>query len=288
MTTNGYGTAAQASSAGDIDKVDAFARQLFRRTRNAGIDFSDVSMIVYGLHTVLKHLKAEAEDPDSLLNSGDKSRYIRQLTPILEDCEFTLQQLDTILERCGGSGSGSEGDGRNASSLNGFERDKIALIRTKLANQRLNIDMFLDTVQLHNPARSHPAVDTSNANLDSIKDKVDVIAARIFQRESSNASAGVVDDDLWRQFRNELEQEGFSKDVLRRNQVRPPTPSIIAICLLTLPRMFFALTLDNLMSNVQFLAVSHQPFVAFLKAMSRRTLLSQSRHTHLTQWLLTS
>ncbi|KAK8015507.1 hypothetical protein PG991_008395 [Apiospora marii] len=218
MTTNGYGTAAQASSAADIDKVDAFARQLFRRTRNAGGDFSDVSMIVYGLHTVLKHLKAETEDPDSLLNSGDNSRYIRQLTPILEDCEFTLQQLDTILERCGSNGSGSEGDGRDASSLNGFERDKIALIRTKLANQRLNIDMFLDTVQLHNPARSHPAVDTSNANLDSIKDKVDVIAARIFQRESSDASAGVVDDDLWRQFRDELEQEGFSRDVLRRNQ----------------------------------------------------------------------
>ncbi|KAK8022355.1 hypothetical protein PG993_013122 [Apiospora rasikravindrae] len=218
MTSNGYGTAAQASSAVDIEKVDAFARQLFRRARNAGTDFSDVSMIVYGLHTVLKHLKAEAEDPDSLLNSGDKSRYIRQLTPILEDCEFTLQQLGTILGRCGGTGSGSEGDGRNVSSLNGFERDKIALIRTKLANQRLNIDMFLDTVQLHNPARSHPAVDTSNANLDTIKDKVDVIAARIFQRHSSNASAGVADDDLWRQFRDELEHEGFSKDVLRRNQ----------------------------------------------------------------------
>ncbi|KAK8076596.1 hypothetical protein PG994_003868 [Apiospora phragmitis] len=218
MTTNGYGTAAQASSAADIDKVDAFARQLFRRARKAGTDFSDVSMIVYGLHTVLKHLKAEAEDPDSLLNSGDKSRYIRQLTPILEDCEFTLQQLDTILGRRGGPGSGSDGDGRDASSLNGFERDKIALIRTKLANQRLNIDMFLDTVQLHNPARSHPAVDTSSANLESIKDKVDVIAARIFQRESSDAGASVVDDGLWRQFRDELEHEGFSRDVLRRNQ----------------------------------------------------------------------
>ncbi|KAK8007706.1 hypothetical protein PG989_001696 [Apiospora arundinis] len=220
MTTNGYGAATQATSAADIEKVDAFARQLFRRVRNAGADFSEVSVIVQGLHTVLKHLKAEAEDPDSLLNSGDKSRYIRQLTPILEDCEFTLQQLHTILERSGGTGSGSDGDGRNAPprTLNGFERDKIVLIRTKLANQKLNIDMFLDTVQLHNPARSHPAVDTSNANLDSIKDKVDAIAARIFQRESSNASAGLVDDDLWRQFRDELEQEGFSRDVLRRNQ----------------------------------------------------------------------
>lgn len=231
MTTIGYGTATQASSAADIDKVDAFARQLLRRVRNAGAEFSDVSMIVLGLHTVLKHLKAEAEDPGSLLNSGDKSRYIRQLTPVLEDCEFTLQQLHTILERSGGNGSGSDGDGRDARSrsLSGFERDKIVLIRTKLENQKLNIDMFLDTVQLHNPARSHPAVDTSNANLDSIKDKVDAIATRIFQRESSNASADVVDDELWLQFRDELEREGFSRDVLRRNQVRPLTPSDYAI-----------------------------------------------------------
>ena len=102
--------------------------------------------------------------------------------------------------------------------LEARELTKIGLIRTKLANQKLNLDMFLDTVQLHNPAASHPVVDTDNANLDSIKDKVDTIAARIFQREGSNASGGA-EDELWLQFRNELEKAGFSREVLRRNQV---------------------------------------------------------------------
>ncbi|KAI0127750.1 hypothetical protein BJ170DRAFT_386087 [Xylariales sp. AK1849] len=219
MPTNN-GIPATRASAADIDGVDAFAKQLYRRARVAGADFADIATVVRGLHTVLKHLKVEAEDPDSLLNSDQRSVYARQLTPIVEDCDFTLKQLATILERFGSNGSGSEEEGRNGAldyePLESRERDMIGLIRTKLVNEKLNIDMFLDTVQLHNPSKSHRVVDTNNANLDSIKDKVDAIAARITQRKDSTAIEG--DDDLWLQFRDELEKAGFSKDVLRKNQ----------------------------------------------------------------------
>ncbi|KAK6062984.1 hypothetical protein SCUP515_12826 [Seiridium cupressi] len=220
MTTNNGRPAATRASAADIDDVDAFAKRLYRRARAAGVDFADVATVVRGVHTVLKHLKVEVEDPGSLLNTNQSPVYARQLTPIVEDCEFTLKQLDTLLERFGGSGSGSEEEDRNRQfdqrPLDSRERDMIALIRTKLANQKLHIDMFLDTVQLHNPSKSHPIVETSNANLESIKDKVDTIAARITQRRDSSLSEG--DDELWLQFRDELEKEGFSKDVLRKNQ----------------------------------------------------------------------
>lgn len=218
MTTHDYTPAVHLSTA-DVDRVDAYARQIFRRARNAGHDFADVSVVVRQLHTVLKHLKAETEDAGSLLNSSDGSIYARQATPIVQDCDFTLKQLEVILDRHGASASGSDDDGgRHAAPLETRELTKIGLIRTKLANQKLNLDMFLDTVQLHNPATSRPVVDTENANLDSIKDKVDAIAARIFQREGSNASGGA-EDELWLQFRNELEKAGFSREVLRRNQV---------------------------------------------------------------------
>ncbi|ORY63449.1 uncharacterized protein BCR38DRAFT_410373 [Pseudomassariella vexata] len=220
MSTNtGAPTAARTSA--DIDRVDVFSRQLYRRARQAGSDFSDVAIVVRGLHTVLKHLKVEAEDPGSLLNSEQSPVYVRQLTPIVEDSEFALKQLDTILERYGGNGSGSDGEGHSAagnSSLGGREHDRIGLIRTKLANQKLNIDIFLDTVQLHNPSKSRKVVDTNNANLDSIKDKVDVIASRICQRKNSQSSEASDDNGLWLQFRDELEKEGFSRDVLRKNQ----------------------------------------------------------------------
>ncbi|KAH6661158.1 hypothetical protein BKA67DRAFT_531228 [Truncatella angustata] len=220
MTTNNGAPLATRASAADVDAVDTFAKQLYRRARNAGVDFADVATTVRGVHTVLKHLKVEVEDPGSLLNTDQSPVYARQLTPILEDCDFTLKQLATILEKYGANSSGSDEEGRNGGSdqnpLASRERDMIALIRTKLANQKLNIDMFLDTVQLHNPSKSHPVVETSSANLESIKDKVDAIAMRITQRRESSMSEN--DDELWLQFRDELEKDGFSKDVLRNNQ----------------------------------------------------------------------
>ncbi|TID02070.1 SART-1 family protein DOT2 [Colletotrichum higginsianum] len=189
----------------NLSVVDAFARALYRRAKTSGPDFADVSTVVRRLHTVLKHLRVESEDPDSLLNSDASSVYARQLAPLVEDCDFALKQLETILEKYG-----------EATRLEERELDMVAMIRTKLANQKTNIDMFLDTVQLHNPSKAQRIVDEQGGNLDNIKDKVDAIAARLFARRDSGISED--DEDLWQQFRTELEKEGFSKDVLRKNK----------------------------------------------------------------------
>ncbi len=216
-----------------IDTLDASARKLYRRARNAGSGFEVTATVVRDLHTVLKHLKVEAEDPESLLNSDNSTVYTRQLAPIIEDAEFALKQLDTILEKyfdSGSSGSSVTGDGerhvvvndseKGWTMLDSLELDKVDLIRSRLASQKLNIDMFLDTVQLHNPSKSCQLVDTTSADLDTIKDKVDAIASRLCQRQDSGFGEG--EDELWEQFRNALEEDGFSKDVLRKNQVGLP------------------------------------------------------------------
>lgn len=229
MATNNNvngGAKGYASPAG-IQQVDAFTKKLFRRARNSGPDFEGIANVLRGLHTVLKHLRAESEDFESLLNANESTVYARQLTPMLEDCDFTLKQFDTILEKYSGSGSGSDGessaggygaamDGEMGWTMETLEREKINLIRTKLSNQKLNIDMFLDTIQLHNPSKQRQMIDTSNVDLDSIKDKVDAVAAKICQPQ--NGGMREDEDELWQQFRDELEKEGFSKDVLRKNQ----------------------------------------------------------------------
>lgn len=181
-----------------IDALDEFARKLYRRARNAGSSFESVATVVRDLHTVLKHLKVEAEDPESLLSCENSAVYIRQLTPIIEDGEFTLKQLDTILEKYfdgGSDGSGISGDGerhvlvndsdKGWTMLDSTELEKVDFIRGKLVDQKLNIDMFLNTVQLHNPSKSRQLVDTTSTDLDVIKDKVDVIASRLCQRKDS-------------------------------------------------------------------------------------------------------
>ncbi|XDG00387.1 hypothetical protein ABKA04_000002 [Annulohypoxylon sp. FPYF3050] len=203
----------------DIERVDAFARKLYKRARAAGPDLDEISTAVRSLHTVLKHLKFETEDPDSLLCVDGSAVYARQLTPILEDSEFALKQLDTILEKKYGGGDGSmQMDGEKGwTMLESREKEMISVARSKLANQKLNIDMFLDTIQLHNPSKSRRMVDTNSADLDSIKDKVDVIAARICQRKNSNL-ADENEEEVWERFRDGLESAGFSREVLRKNQ----------------------------------------------------------------------
>ena len=108
-----------------IAAVDASARSLYRRARLAGHDFAEIATVVRALHTVLKHLRVEAEDPDSLLNTQQQegSVYARQLTPIVEDTDFTLKQLDTILEKYGSSGDASGSGDDNGGSR---ERDMYA------------------------------------------------------------------------------------------------------------------------------------------------------------------
>ncbi|KAJ8130047.1 hypothetical protein O1611_g3585 [Lasiodiplodia mahajangana] len=222
--------AAAPAVATSIDSLDAFARKLYRRARNASSNFENAATVVRDLHTVLKHLKVEAEDPESLLNSDNSALYMRQLTPIIEDTEFAFKQLDTILEKYFDGGSDTSGisgvsehrglvndSDKGWTMLDSVELEKIDLIRGKLASQKLNIHMFLDTVQLHNPSKSRQLVDTSSTDLDAIKDKVDLIASRICQRKDSGFNESE-DDQLWEQFRDALEEDGFSKDVLRKNQ----------------------------------------------------------------------
>lgn len=233
-----YEMTLDSTSVASISALAATARNLFRRAKISGPDFAEVAAVVRSLHTVIKHLRAEAEDPDSLLNSSqqESSVYARQLTPIVEDTDFTLKQLDTILEKYGSYPSDySNEDGENVrrdmatagkQQIEDRERDMVQLIRTKLANQKTNIDIFLDTVQLHNPSRQHRPVDLIHADdkqQNSIKDKIDAVAQRLFQRRAKARAVGDIADEseeeMWQQFWAELVKEGFSSDVLRKHKV---------------------------------------------------------------------
>lgn len=206
-----------------IDAVDAFARTLYLRAKQASSAsprLEDVAAAVRQLHLALRHLRIEAADTDSLLNLNasdhpDVSLYARQLRPIVEDCDFTLKQLETVLERHDGDDAA---DGR------------VAAIKAKLLNETTNIDMFLDTVQLHNPVTkpNGGAFDASSqSTLEGIKDQVDAIAAKLFARRDGSFSG---EDSLWKEFKVELEKEGFSPDVLRKHKVRNPSTVDVLPC----------------------------------------------------------
>jgi len=170
-----------------IDAVDAFARTLFVRAR----DSPSISDAVRQLHTALRHLRVEASDPDSLLGSGT---WDQQINALVDDCGAALRQLEGALD-----------DGRRGDQLAG-----------RVRRLRDRVDDFLDGVQLQSRTAIAP-VKCDPSGLETIKDKVDTVAERVFSRRQS--SFGNDEDQLWREFKSELEKEGFSSEVLKKNKV---------------------------------------------------------------------
>lgn len=193
-----------------IDAVGALARNLYLRAKQSGLPFSAVADAVRNLHRALRYLSIEAADQDSLLNnSPSTSVYTRKLSPLVEDCDFTLTELETLLN--------SYGDGRAIMAEDERARDKKLLtMKQKLDNDEYSVDMFLRAVQLHDKNRPTRIVE-GQEGLERIKDVVDEIATKLF-RDRNEGSFTEDEDGLWREFKIELEDRGFSPQVLRKHK----------------------------------------------------------------------
>ena len=165
-------------------------------------------------------MKYEVEAPESPL-SRDRAIWARQLESIVGDCDFTLQQLDALLQKYERLSNG--GSSARRVKLGSNEMDTLGSIRVKLISHQTSLTSFLDKIQLHPSGQVAPTLDNHDGQLDVILDKVDVIAARMGQR-SGSILTGYDDDDkeVWKQFRQELIKEGFSSHVLAHHKVRFP------------------------------------------------------------------
>ncbi|RGP61762.1 hypothetical protein FSPOR_9759 [Fusarium sporotrichioides] len=195
-----------------IDAVDALARNLYLRAKQSGLPFTGVADAVRTLHRVLRHLRIEAADQDSLLNNADASStslYARKLSVQVENCDFALAELETLLDRYG--------DGRAIMAEDERLRDnKLSEMKQKLDDEKYSLDLFLDAVQLHAENRPTRVVE-GQEGLERIKDVVDEIATKLF-RNRNEGSFTEDEDGLWREFKIELEDRGFSSQVLRKHK----------------------------------------------------------------------
>jgi hypothetical protein len=214
----------------NIQSVGDFARQLYTRAHTAGAEFDDLTTSLRSLQRALRHLHAEAQDPDSPIHQsisagpGNQSAiYARQLTSLVQDSKSTLQQVNDILDTYEHQGTRrSARDGFVGEESDATERArKIRLMQGCVASQRMKIDLFLNALQLPNPTKTQFVLERADdQQLDMIGNKVDAIANRLFRERNRRSAVDGTDEDLWRDFKAELEREGFSSDVLRENKVR--------------------------------------------------------------------
>jgi hypothetical protein len=215
-----------------IQSAKSLARTLYRQCKNAGGDYVSLSHEVRDLRTVLKHLEFEVQDEDSILNNREGKNYAKELGGMVHGCEDTLRKLEALLDRL--EKRRNSGATSGAARRPSEEMDELGEVRMQLISHKTNVTTFLDAIQLQPKAGSGnrmsslsvaATLDTHSEQLDMILDKVDNIAARMGQRASSTmTSYGDDDPEVWKQFRRELIQEGFSSDVLAANKVRCALP----------------------------------------------------------------
>lgn len=213
----------------NIELVDAFARQLYRKARAAGPELDELATAIRSLHMALKHLRDETREPGSPLfqcdndqNNEKSTVYSRRLVCLAEDSDFVLKKADTILEKY------QENLGPSKDIVNSdAQRDpdpaekvqELRLARDSLMSQKMKVDIFLETVLLHHPAKSRRTVDESeDQQLDLIIDKVNEYFSR--SRLSPNSVAPMQEDteEIWRKIKLELELKGVSADTVCKSQ----------------------------------------------------------------------
>lgn len=223
-----------------IPTLTTTALRLWARAKTSPL--SALAPPTRSLATALKHLKFEAADPDSVLNGPREGVYLRQLGPVLEDCDFALRQVEAVLEK----------DERGL--LGDEEREGVVrVVGRRLGGVRVGVELFLDTVQLQSgetdAVRAGEEEDREGAggwgsgggggggegmrNLDDIKDKVDAIAKKIFARRDSGLGDDDDEDALWERFRDELVREGFAPEVLRKHKVLTRCLPSWCVCIFT-------------------------------------------------------
>ena len=214
------------STLSDIIIVVTFAKSIYRRCRDAGGEYAEMSREVRGLYTVLRHLKYEVEAPESLLNKN-RPLWVHQLAPIIGDCDFTLRQLDNLIfkYRRVGSDTGPKALW-DKTRFGSNEMDQLGGIRAKLISHTTSLTLFLDTIQLRQSGKLATPLDYNVDKLDLILDKVDIIATRMSASNGAYSRLSYNEDDsgdagreVWKQLKRELVAEGFTSDVLEHHKV---------------------------------------------------------------------
>jgi hypothetical protein len=153
---------------------------------------------VIALHTVLKELEDELENPDSILNRSGASK-ASELNILVRNCRSVLQSLNKLLIRYKSLGTSSKKTWDRVQ----FGTENLSDIREKLMSHTSSLTLFLTTL--------------GTGSLGRIEKKLDELIAdvRAGRKEKSVLTMGDENEEesesMWNEWKMELVGEGFTK-----------------------------------------------------------------------------
>ena len=166
--------------------------------KNVSADFEEVAHEVATLHTAIKEVTDEAQNPDSILNRAGIEK-TRELQEIIRNCKLVISDLERILTKYKSLGTGS----KRAWDRIKFGASGLQEIREKVTFHTSSISLYLTTL--------------GTGSLGRIEKRLDEIVKEVQSGRREPSILSSVDDDLedadaqWNALKAELLDEGFTK-----------------------------------------------------------------------------
>ncbi|KAL9089754.1 MAG: hypothetical protein Q9165_005548 [Trypethelium subeluteriae] len=204
-------------SISDLTTVASFAWKLYKSCKNAGPAFREASQDVQAvaLHTVLRELEEEADNPKSLINRSGKSKRT-ELSRITSGCYNTLKELENLLTRHKSLGTGNK---RLRDRIN-FSNADLQHIRQSLTMNTGVLNSFLLSLNSGSLGRIERKLE------ESIETKLDQIIRDVRSGNKDEELLSVADDDLtddekaepWEALEDELSEEGIDRETVKKHK----------------------------------------------------------------------
>ena len=211
-------------SAGDIVLFVQLASKTVQNARKACGEHDELTREVSSLHVVIERLEKEASKPESPINRPD-DKCNKELGDIVSGCNKPLKVLNRVLEKYN---TLSERE-RSAKKLwqrvrfgNGELAD-IRNLRDKLTYYTSALSLFVNMISMGSIGRVEQQMESAGGDIRAIRIAVNGITAHLLS--ASNREGSVLttyaDDDkaVWKEFRKELIEEGFSSSIIRKHKL---------------------------------------------------------------------
>ena len=210
-------------SVGDAVTLGQLAWKTIQNSLKACGEHDELTREASSLHVVIRRLEKEVSKPESPINRPeDKCK--EELQSIVDGCEKVLKVLNRVLEKYN---TLSEKE-RSAKKLwrrvrfgNGEMADTRDL-REKLIYYTSALSLFVNMVSMGSIGRVESQMEAAGGDIREIRIAVNGITAHLLaatHREGSVLTTyGDDDKAVWKEFRKELIEEGFSSATIRKHK----------------------------------------------------------------------
>lgn len=210
-------------SIGDAILLSQLAWTVVQNSRRACGEHDELTREVLNLHVVLQRLEHEIAKPESPINRPG-STCKEELEVIISGCHKVLKILDQILEKYNTLCT-TERSGRKLWQKIKFgngEMMDLADLRCKMTFYTSALSLLLNMLSLGTIGKIEQQMNDAGGDLKEIKQAVNGITAHLIVQGHSEGSVltAYPEDDkaIWKEFRRELIEDGFSSSVIREHK----------------------------------------------------------------------